>query len=267
MNDLKQKLIKSEKFGSGKSKFTFVVGLHGDEAAPVIAASELKKIIGKSDLRGSFQIVYANTQAIKEKKRFIEFDLNRCFPGRENGKFLEEKIAFQLVRDLKSSQFTFDFHATDFSVTPYALISVFNKQIEKILEQIGIRNALFSSEESLIKYVANGVAIEVGQKDSIEAVEACLKIMLQVVNLFGICDKPLLLQEKKVRTFLIYRFLSKKGLVLDAAISDFKYVKKGQRIGWISGDTVVATEGFYPVWVNFQERLLFSKRIKIYDED
>ena len=49
-----------------------------------------------------FPFVLANEKALEENKRFIDWDLNRCFPGNRKGNY-EEKIKAQNFLDGQKS--------------------------------------------------------------------------------------------------------------------------------------------------------------------
>jgi len=90
-----------------------MAGVHGDELCGIKALDELIPKI--KVISGKVTFVYANLKAIKEKKRFIEYNLNRCFLSDQPENVystLEGKTARELMRMLDNSDVLLDIHAS-----------------------------------------------------------------------------------------------------------------------------------------------------------
>ena len=95
------------RIGSGKPGVGIVCGMHGDEKTPLLIASKLKDI---KLMKGSLHIFLGvNQLAHKLNKRFVDADLNRSFPGKEDGN-LEERIAIKLLKELENLDLVIDLH-------------------------------------------------------------------------------------------------------------------------------------------------------------
>lgn len=240
----------SEQIGEGLPVLNIIVGVHGDELAPLLAVDILKKKINKIKLKKSFRIIYANSMALKQKRRFIERDLNTSFLGKINGVY-EERLACKLISEINDCDFNFDFHTTNFPVSPYSLISEYNKKTERVLRAIGIGNCLFTDRDSTVKHLDNCIGFEFGERNSKKTVLLLAETMKDILIYCGVVDGKLNKTGKKVNIFLIYSMIKKGGNVVLRKLKDFSLVKKGDRIGRMADNKVIyAKENFYPVWSN-----------------
>lgn len=103
-----------EKNGTEEGKnLVILVGVHGNEVCGVKAADFLlPKLNIKS---GKVTFIYANLEAIKQNKRFLEQNLNRCFLDEqplEIKKSLEGKTAKEIIPYLKKAEALLDMHAS-----------------------------------------------------------------------------------------------------------------------------------------------------------
>lgn len=104
-----------EKQGKSKGKNVVVlVGVHGNEVCGVKAADfispKLKVISGK------VTFIYANLKAIKQNKRFVEENLNRCFLKIQPIKIentLEGKTAREIIPYLDKADAMLDIHSSN----------------------------------------------------------------------------------------------------------------------------------------------------------
>ncbi len=99
----------------GKEKgltVTVLGGVHGNETVGVdIVQNLLLKMMQGKVQQGVLQVALGNIEAIKQGKRFIEKDLNRCF-GHPKGKSIEEIRANQLKPLLMDTDVLLDIHGT-----------------------------------------------------------------------------------------------------------------------------------------------------------
>lgn len=98
--------------------FTITAGVHGYEYAPIMAIQKLFRNIDPTQLKGTLLIVpIANIPGFFGRTIFLNpvdgKNLNRTFPGNENGT-LTEKIAWTINQQLlKRSDYYLDVHAGD----------------------------------------------------------------------------------------------------------------------------------------------------------
>ena len=107
--------IKIIQVDSGLPGKTVVVlaGVHGNEVCGVKA---FDKLIPELRLKsGKAYFIYANLEAIKQNKRFVEANLNRCFfeeQPKEMAETLEGKTAKEIMPYLKEADMMLDVHAS-----------------------------------------------------------------------------------------------------------------------------------------------------------
>ena len=236
-------------FGKGKPN-VFVVGcIHGDELVGKNIISELNKL---EILKGTLTTIIANPLALKNKKRFIDQDLNRCFAGKKNGK-VEEKIAYSLMKIIKKADYLIDVHSTVTNTRDVTIIKKNNKNIRKLIQTINPKRVVFMPKEighgSLINHCSSGVSFEYGKHKSKNTFEKSLKDIKKVL-----CDlkmiKDIKIKQKKYKTeyYKVYSIENKpKDFVMKKNLQNFKLIRKGQELGFVNNKKILAKESFYPV--------------------
>lgn len=84
---------------SGKSTNPVVMvdgGIHGDEIAGILTADSLKNL---TISKGSLIIIpRMNIKACSQNIRYENIEFNHCFPGKQNAKFYEDMLAYELTQ-------------------------------------------------------------------------------------------------------------------------------------------------------------------------
>jgi hypothetical protein len=99
---------------------TLVAGVHGTEYVPVIALQEIVNEINPKDLNGTLVLVHiANVLAFRNRIPYVNpvdsKNLNRLFPGKENGT-ISERIAYTITNEIaKKSDYFIDLHGGEFN--------------------------------------------------------------------------------------------------------------------------------------------------------
>lgn len=153
-----------------------LVGLvHGDEQCGRIILDELADYVPKI---GKLKLVYANLAAADKGQRKIEADLNRVFPGKQDGN-LEEQIAFNLQKELSLCDYVIDIHSSIDDTPAFAISTVDNEDYEKMVREIGLEKYVIMTDKlangkSLIDYVnsigGKGISFEAGDMHKEEAI-------------------------------------------------------------------------------------------------
>lgn len=89
---------------------TIMVWVHGNEKAWINALDELLQDFSID--AGTVYCIYANIQAIKEDKRYIEKNMNRCFLKNISATVYEEQRAQEIISYLNQSDYLLDIHNT-----------------------------------------------------------------------------------------------------------------------------------------------------------
>jgi len=105
--------------GKAGKKIVILAGVHGNEVCGIKAFNELIPNIKIE--KGKVTFIYSNLKAIKQNKRFIEKNLNRCFFEKQSSEIkesLEGKTAKEIMPYLRNADAMLDIHA---SFTPNSL--------------------------------------------------------------------------------------------------------------------------------------------------
>ncbi len=129
-----------------------------------------------------FPFFLANKKAFIENKRFIDCDLNRCFPGKINGNH-EEKLAYNLIKKLKKFYYIIDLHSSSSKCPMFGIITKPNNEKIEFAKQLSLKKLVimpefFASGKALIDFVDCGISIEVGphnRKENIKEANQLIK--------------------------------------------------------------------------------------------
>lgn len=235
-------------YGQGRPVVVVVGCLHGDELVG-------KKIINSLSrfkiIKGSLITIIANPYALKNKKRFIDKDINRCFPGKKQGK-VEERIAYQINRIIKKVDYVIDVHSTSTDTQDVIIIKCRNRNIKELLKVIKSKRVLLMTkgfgDKALVNF-CSGVSFEYGRHNSPRTYQASLRDIKKVLIALGMI-KGRRYKVKKVKTeyYKVYATEKKpKGFVMRKDLHNFKLFKKGQVLGRVKNKEVLAQEDFYPI--------------------
>ncbi len=244
---------------------TFIVGVHGDEKAPIEALDILKERLENQSLKKNIRIIYANVKAMNNNTRFIESDLNDSFFDKWKWTY-EEELAKILKKELKKTAYNFDFHTTNFPIkSSYWVISVYTDAIKEILSSIWVKNNVFTDKECLIKYCPNGIWFEAWNEKDPDTIANALKIMENILEHFEIIPRQETPTQEDINIFLIYKVLKKSEFTsINKDVVDFTRVNKWAIIGiQKDGKEFFAEEDFYPIWVDDTTFIRMAKKIHI----
>ncbi len=214
-------------------KLAVVVCLHGNEPVSLKVVKMLKET----------PCFVGNPMALKQKKRFIDSDLNRSFPGKKDGNY-EEKLAFDLLEKLKEFEFVVDLHSTSGNSELFGIISKPTRAKIKLakklnLEKLVVIHPEFEKGHSLIDNLNCAISFEAGPHDKrglAEEMASLIKSFLESKD-FG----------KKMGIFSCFKAVEgedKAKLFLE----NFKKVEKGSLIAK-GKKKYFAEEDFVPIFV------------------
>ena len=133
------------------------------------------------------------------------------------------------------------------------------------MSESGVKNWIFDANESFIKFAPGAFAIEVGCESDDQSPNNAFFIMKNILTYFNVIAEKSNSTSTSSNIYLIYHFIAVSRLAsLDNKIKDFRYVKKGQLIGFLKNKKpLLAREGFYPVLINDKTSIKKAKRIII----
>lgn len=101
----------------------FIVCTHGNELEPLKIIEEIVVEIGQDIWDRKFDFLIANPMAVDRKKRFIDIDLNRVYPGNIESKFYEERRAAEILEYAKNFKCVIDIHTTKANTGLFTLLT------------------------------------------------------------------------------------------------------------------------------------------------
>ncbi len=264
-----------------------VGGTHGNELTGVYLVQHwLSTNSAPKPLTFTPHFMLANPEAIRQNRRYIERDLNRCFIQEEledNSKtLLEEKLAKSITQKFgsssdKPSDFIIDLHTTTSNM---GITLVFHRKsslIQKITQYVKnqIPNVSVVYEvrtEAQSPYLfslgkAGGILVEIGptpqgmvRADIFKAMQETVLVILQCLDKYN--QNAIELDEAS--PLEVYKVVGKKQLPTDQAGNllgtihpklqdqDYKLLKPGDPMFYFfSGETVVYQgEPVYPIFTN-----------------
>ncbi len=206
-----------------------------------------------------FPFFLSNKKAFIENKRFIDNDLNRCFPGKINGNY-EEKLAYNLMKKLKDFYYIIDLHSSSNNCPMFGIITKPNQEKIEFAKKLGLKKLVimpefFASGKALIDFVDCGISIEVGPHNRKENVEEASRLIKNITE-----NKI----DGNIEIFEVFDIIKKsKENVL---INNFDNIAKGQIIAGDTSGNQIAEYDFTAVLVgeeSYKDILcLASRRLK-----
>ncbi|MDO8516587.1 MAG: succinylglutamate desuccinylase/aspartoacylase family protein [Nanoarchaeota archaeon] len=216
-------------------KIAIVCCLHGNESYGLEVVKKLP---------ASIPFFIANKKALKENKRFIEADLNRCFPGSKFGNY-EEKLANGLKNKLSKFNYILDLHSSSNNCPLFGIITNPNKEKIEFAQRLGLKRLVIMNEsvasgKSLIDYVKLGISLEIGPHQKVENEKEVLDLIYNLIE-----NKN---YSRDLEIYEVFKIVKKeKNEVL---INNFDEIKKGQIIAKNNDEKQYAEEDFIAILVN-----------------
>lgn len=103
--------------GTSDKRLCVVTGTHGDELEGQYVCFQLQKLLSqRHDLDGIVDIYPSlnplGMDSMNRKVPFFDLDMNRVFPGDDNGS-LVESVAYDIIKDLQGASLVVDIHASN----------------------------------------------------------------------------------------------------------------------------------------------------------
>lgn len=249
MNNHNWRPIESRR-GIGAPRVAIVACTHGDEFLGERVINAFKFVPLQ---RGCLLFITAHPLARARKKRYIDQDLNRSFPGKQQG-CLEDRLAFNLRQQLSTVDLVIDIHATNSLLDSLAIVTKLTPAIRRILRWLPVKNIaliepqVFGNKE-MIGHVQVGIALEYGpEKSGQNNRRAVNHVRALLRNLSMVAGSKSLWTEK-----VLYRvrgqYMVPRGFREVSGLRDLRRIRQGQMIGRVGTKKIYATETFYPIFL------------------
>ncbi len=248
----------------GGKKLVVLVGVHGNELCGVKAADfllpKLKINIGK------VTFIYANLEAIKQNKRFVEQNLNRCFLNQQPFKIkqsLEGRTAREIMPYLEEADAMLDIHAsfTKDSI-PFVICDESNTEIANIFSVGKVVYNIDSFHPGSTDGYMNlqnkpGFCFECGYANDSKTQTVAEEAIISFLTYYGCIENKinqLINNPKLIKIIDIYR--NKYGhFKSNRDFNDFEEMKEKTIIGLDGDKEVFVDEGQLVLFVRDREKL------------
>lgn len=246
-----------EKTGNEKGKTTVILaGIHGNETCGIKA---FDKIIPTLQIdSGKVIFIYSNLEAIKQNKRFIEKNLNRCFlkdQPKEIFESIEGKTALEIIPYLDSCDFSLDLHSSSNPLSVPFLICD-EKQLKnapnfetEIVSYNWDSFEIGSTDHYMNKLNKPGFCYECGYSNNEKSIETAINAIMNFLKFTGNI-------KGKVNKRTDQRFMKIKAVYINKMFA-FKKAVCLQDFGKITKDMIVGYEGNQPVFAKKDDILVF----------
>jgi hypothetical protein len=137
-------------------KVLVIGGLHGNEPLGL----ELYDSLCREPLP-NVDVLLGNPAARRLNRRFVEKDLNRVFPGNENG-VLEERRAVEIMRRVAGYDVVLDFHNTHCPDNDCAFVGGADyERLLSVASQLGLQRVIVADYDCVNKYVPGCLSVEI----------------------------------------------------------------------------------------------------------
>lgn len=224
--------------GDGRPEIAVVACMHGDE----LCGREAVERFLESDfeLKKPVKFIVANEEAMEKGERFVDTDLNRCFPGNLESERHEERLAAELMQELEGLK-SLTLHSMEEFDEMFCLVNTVD---EDLITATGVEIAVDVApldKDSVEKYL-DAVSVEVGEVGSDEASENAYDVLLNFLAYFDVIDR----EKPEERTELFEMYEAVPGNY-EFLAENFKKVEEGEKFAENEEEELVAEEAFYPI--------------------
>lgn len=240
-----------------------MAGVHGNESFGVDAMQEI--IPSLKIEKGNVTFIIANPEAVKQNKRFIEFNLNRCFlklQSKEIYDSLEGKIARKLIPYMENADWLLDIHGSNSQEsTPFLICGEQSFDVAKKLpfEIISYNWDKFQPGSS--DYYMNtqnkiGICAECGYLGDEASKEKAKQVIINFLIAAGSIEGKIKTNDDKKFLKIISQYKNRYGKFVKLKnFKDFKKLDKNELIGKDGIKKVYAKNGEIVLFVRDRENL------------
>lgn len=251
---IKKNRLISDKKDDNMKRICIVTGIHGDELEGQYVCYELTRIINENieNLHGIVDIYPTlNPLGIDSVHRGMptfDLDMNRIFPGSENGA-MAEHVAARVIEDIKGADMCIDLHASNIFLKEAPQVRISEETKEKLLPYAKLINTDFiwihpekKVQQSTLVYNLNkinvptlmvemGVGMRITKEYSFDLVNGILNLMKEFGMWQGNVEdvkSPIIATNDQV-TFIN----SNSSGIFIPCVDHWKGIKKGEAMGKI----------------------------------
>lgn len=233
----------SEVLGGQNPEVCVIGAIHGDEPCGYNAIEKVKENY-KNNFNKPVKFIIANQKALHSDRRYIDKDLNRCFPGDINSNKHEEKLAFKIKEELENIDNVIALHSTRSTNNPFAITREISEL--ELFKHFPLKRLVIDCKEGTLNSLDDKyIEIECGYQKSKDAEENALLFIESFLSYYGVIDYKNY-PKSDFELFKLEEKIDKNGQVV-ALAQNFSPVEKGEIYAISKDKKYTADEKFYPV--------------------
>jgi len=210
-----------------KKKILIISATHGDERI----GFEVIKALKKKGYQAAFDCLIANPKALKTKRRFIDCDLNRSYPGDKNSSLYEKRLAYKNLKIARKYRYIIDLHEASSGKDNFIIAP--REKLPKLfpLQFIDLKRVLLWPDPRgpLSQFLENAIELEFGMKNKQrnKVVTQAIKIVENFIK--NITAKYRLVSDCQREVYYVYGKLlieNNKNIKINRLV-DFRLIKIG----------------------------------------
>jgi len=215
-------------------KILIIIVTHGNEKIGLEVVKNLEDI----GLKKYFDVLIANPEALKKNRRYLEYDLNRSYPGKKNSKFYEKRLAFENLKIAKKYNYIIDIHEASEGMENFIIVPKKKFPKKFPLELLGLKKVLLWPEPKgpISQILENAIELEFGMKgkNRDKVINKCTKITTDFILALEENKKN---KETKKEVYYVYEKLLLGKQNKESFLKDFQKID-------------VDNETFFPLLTN-----------------
>lgn len=228
--------------GDGAPQITVVGSVHGDEPA---GKNAIMNFLGRDlDYNRPVKFIIANEEALEKNIRYIDTDLNRSFPGNPESENHEERLASELMKEIKGTK-VLDIHTTRSYPEPFATFTHLNEETISIMKASGLEYGVHFPEESgTLHEQTTGIVVETGHQGTGQARKNAEKVIESFLSSLDVIESE---PTQSNSSLEIFRYFETVEGNWEFLAENFELVEKGEVYAKKDCENLEASESFYPV--------------------
>jgi succinylglutamate desuccinylase len=240
--------MRVETLGDGEPEVAIVGGIHGDEPCGPTAIDSI--LDADLDVELPVKLVVANEKALERGVRYVETDLNRAFPGGPDAETHEERLAHELLTEIRGCE-VLSLHSTQSYAAPFALVDSLDGHARSICPYLSVDALVETAGYSGGRLIAypNVIELECGLQRSAAAAENATRLarefLVAVGALSGETRAP---RHHPLPVFRLEEQIPKEEADnYEVFVENFERVAEGDRFAAADRDPLIAESPFYPI--------------------
>lgn len=250
--------VRIYELGEGVPEVAVIGAIHGDEPCGKDAVERL--VEADIAVERPVKLIIANEQAIKAEQRYVDNDLNRAFPGSPESDSHENRLAHDLLREVRGKT-VLSLHSTQSSAEPFALVEEVDAVSRAVCPHLPIKKLVETkrfSDGRLIEQ-AHTIEVECGLQQSDSARKNAYWITRAFLSATGVLsapiegdvEPPLSLRQRDEGEVVVFQMLNqipkKPASSYEVFVDNFQQVNTGDLFARADEDRYTADQSFFPI--------------------